>query len=37
VLTRIGRCTAGRGITLRGQGAASIDAGALPHGFSHFR
>jgi thiamine-monophosphate kinase len=37
VLTRIGRCTAERGITLRGAGAASIDAGALPHGFSHFR
>ena len=37
VLTRIGRCTAERGITLRGAGAASIDAGALPQGFSHFR
>jgi len=37
VLTRIGRCTPERGITLRGAGAASIDAGALPHGFSHFR
>ena len=37
VLTRIGRCTAERGITLRTAGDASIDAGALPHGFSHFR
>ena len=30
-LTRIGRCTAERGITLRGAGTA------LPHGFTHFR
>ena len=37
MLTRIGRCTAERGITLRTAGTASIDAGALPHGFSHFR
>ena len=37
MLTRIGRCTAERGITLRTVGATSIDAGALPHGFSHFR
>jgi thiamine-monophosphate kinase len=37
MLTRVGRCTAGRGITLRSAGAAPIDAGALPHGFSHFR
>jgi thiamine-monophosphate kinase len=37
MLTRIGRCTAERGITLRTAGATSIDAGALPHGFSHFR
>jgi len=36
MLTRIGRCTAERGITLRRDGAASIDAGALAHGFSHF-
>jgi thiamine-monophosphate kinase len=37
MLTRIGRCTAERGITLRAAGAAPIDAGVLPHGFSHFR
>jgi thiamine-monophosphate kinase len=37
MLTRIGRCTTERGITLRTAGAASIDVGALPHGFSHFR
>ena len=37
VLTRIGRCTAERGITLRGAGVPSIDAGALPNGFTHFR
>ena len=37
MLTRIGRCTAERGITLRGAGAPSIDVGALPDGFSHFR
>ena len=37
VLTRIGRCTAERGITLRAVGDASMDAGALPQGFSHFR
>jgi thiamine-monophosphate kinase len=36
VLTRIGRCTAERGITLRGAGSATIDAGALPQGFQHF-
>ena len=35
-LTRIGRCTAERGITLRAAAGTSIDAGALPHGFSHF-
>jgi thiamine-monophosphate kinase len=34
-LTRIGRCTAERGITLRGAEAAG--AGALPQGFTHFR
>jgi thiamine-monophosphate kinase len=37
VLTRIGRCTAARGITLRGADGASIDAAALPQGFTHFR
>jgi thiamine-monophosphate kinase len=37
VLTRIGRCTAERGITLRGADGASIDGGALPQGFTHFR
>jgi thiamine-monophosphate kinase len=37
MLTRIGRCTTERGITLRAAGARPIDAGALPHGFSHFR
>jgi thiamine-monophosphate kinase len=37
MLTRIGRCTAQRGITLRAAAGTSIDAGALPHGFSHFR
>jgi thiamine-monophosphate kinase len=35
-LTRIGRCTAERGITVRG-GAAAIDVTALPPGYSHFR
>lgn len=33
-LTRIGRCTAERGIVLTG--AAAVPSGALPHGFSHF-
>ena len=37
MLTRVGRCTSERGITLRAAGARLIDAGALPHGFSHFR
>jgi thiamine-monophosphate kinase len=37
VLTRVGRCTAERGITLRGAGGASIDAAVLPRGFTHFR
>jgi thiamine-monophosphate kinase len=37
VLTRIGRCTAERGVTLRGAGGASIDATLLPRGFTHFR
>jgi thiamine-monophosphate kinase len=36
-LTRIGRCTAERGIVVRGAGAAAIDAAALPQGFRHFR
>jgi hypothetical protein len=37
VLTRIGRCTAERGITLRDADGASIDTAALPQGFTHFR
>ena len=37
MMTRVGRCTAERGVTLRGAGGTSMDAGALPHGFSHFR
>jgi thiamine-monophosphate kinase len=37
VLTRIGRCTAERGIRLRGADGASIDTAALPQGFTHFR
>jgi thiamine-monophosphate kinase len=36
-LTRIGRCTAQPGISLRGAGVAALDAAALPQGFSHFR
>jgi len=36
-LARIGRCTAERGITLRGAGAAALAGGALPQGFTHFR
>ncbi|HEX3646439.1 MAG TPA: thiamine-phosphate kinase [Vicinamibacterales bacterium] len=36
-LTRVGRCTAERGVTLRGAGGASIDAALLPRGFTHFR
>ena len=35
-LTRIGRCTAERGITLR-RAAGAAPAAALPHGFQHFR
>ena len=35
MLTRIGRCTAERGITLRGAGAAAVDLAAL-RGFQHF-
>ena len=37
MLTRIGRCTAGRAITLRRADGPSIDLGALPDGFTHFR
>ncbi len=37
VLTRIGRCTAEHGITLRGAAVTPGEAGALPQGFSHFR
>jgi thiamine-monophosphate kinase len=37
MLTRIGRCTAERGITLRGADGPSIDLGALSSGFTHFR
>jgi thiamine-monophosphate kinase len=37
LLTRIGRCTAERGITVRGAQDAPLAAGALPQGFSHFR
>jgi thiamine-monophosphate kinase len=36
-LTRIGRCTAERGITLRGAGVPSIDVGAMVGGYAHFR
>lgn len=36
-LTRIGRCTAERGITLRGAHGAAAAAAALPQGFTHFR
>jgi len=36
-LTRIGRCTADRGITLGGTGVPPIDVGALPDRFTHFR
>jgi thiamine-monophosphate kinase len=36
VLTRIGRCTTERAITLRGVGIAPVDIGALLPGFSHF-
>jgi thiamine monophosphate kinase len=35
-LTRIGRCTAERGIRTRG-GVTSIDVTALPAAYSHFR
>jgi thiamine-monophosphate kinase len=35
-LTRIGRCTAERGITLRGADGAASAAAALPHAFHHF-
>jgi thiamine-monophosphate kinase len=36
-LTRIGRCTAEPGITVRNGSAAPIDVGAMPGGFTHFR
>jgi len=36
-LTRIGRCTAQRGITLERAGLPPLDAASLPRGFSHFR
>ena len=35
-LTRIGRCTVERGITLRGASVPSLDAGVWSHGFHHF-
>ena len=35
-VTRIGRCTAERGIVFEGT-AAPLDAGSLPRGFTHFR
>jgi len=36
-LTRIGRCTAERGIVLERAGLPPLDASALPRGFTHFR
>ena len=36
-LTRIGRCTAAPGITVCGDGAASIDLANVSGGFAHFR
>jgi thiamine-monophosphate kinase len=36
-LTRIGRCTAERGVTLRGEDESAIDLDDLPRGFAHFR
>jgi thiamine-monophosphate kinase len=36
-LTRIGRCTAERGVTLRGEAGSAIDLEDLPRGFTHFR
>ena len=36
-LTRIGRCTAERGITLRGAALPPIEVGAWPGGYTHFR
>ena len=36
-LTRIGRCTAERGVTLRGEAGSAIDLDDLPRGFTHFR
>jgi thiamine-monophosphate kinase len=36
-LTRIGRCTAERGVTLRGEAGSAMDLEDLPRGFTHFR
>ena len=36
-LTRIGRCTGDRLVTLQRTAAGSIDAVPLPQGYSHFR
>jgi thiamine-monophosphate kinase len=36
-LTRIGRCTAERGVVLERADAPRLDAGNLPRGFTHFR
>ena len=35
-LTRIGRCTAERGLTLRTAGAPAVEARPLPQGYTHF-
>ena len=36
-LTRIGRCTAQRGVTLRGEAGTEIDLDDLPRGYAHYR
>ena len=36
-LTRVGRCTDDRLVTLQRAAAGSIDAAPLPQGYSHFR
>jgi thiamine-monophosphate kinase len=36
-LARIGRCTAQRGVTLRGEAGTAIELDDLPRGFAHFR
>jgi thiamine-monophosphate kinase len=36
-LTRIGRCTAQRGVSLRREDGSAIDLDDLPRGFTHFR